>query len=66
MTAAPYASPTRRIVITGAVSALLWVLGLLALKEYGLGPAIFLLVLAAIAAIDCAQVVRRARRRRRR
>jgi hypothetical protein len=34
--------------------------------EYGLGPAVFLLALGAVAAVDLVQVVRRDARRRRR
>lgn len=64
MTAAPYASPTRRLVVTAAVSGLLLVLGVLALLEYGVGPALFLFALAAVGGVDLVQVVRRARRRR--
>ena len=64
MTATPYASPTRRIAVTGAVSALLLVLGVLALLEYGLGAALFLFALAAVGLVDLVQVVRRQARRR--
>ena len=66
MTAAPYASPTRRIVVTGAMSALLLVLGVLALLEYGAGPALFLFALAAVGVVDVVQVLRREARRRQR
>jgi hypothetical protein len=66
MTAAPHASPTRRIVVTAAVSALLLVLGVLALLEYGVGAALFLFVLAAVGLVDLVQVARREARRRRR
>jgi hypothetical protein len=66
MTAAPYASPTRRIVVTGALVLLFLVLGVWAALEYGLGPAVFLLALGAVAAVDLVQVVRRDARRRRR
>ena len=66
MTAAPYASPTRRIVVTAALSGLMLVLGVLALREYGVGAALFLLALAAVGLVDLVQVVRRDRRRRRR
>ena len=66
MTAAPYASPTRHLVVTGLVSALLVLLGVLALVEYGAGPSLFLFALAAVGAVDMAQVLRRDARRRRR
>lgn len=66
MTAAPYASPTRRIVVTAAVSTLLLVLGVLALVEYGAGAALFLFALGAVGLVDLVQVVRREQRRRRR
>ena len=66
MTAAPYASPTRRIVMTGALSGLLLVLGVLALLEYGVGAALFLFALAGVGLVDLVQVVRRDARRRRR
>lgn len=65
MTAAPHTSPTRRIVVTAALSALLLVLGVLALQEYGAGAAFFLFALAAVGLVDLAQVLRRDRRRRR-
>ncbi len=64
MTAAPYASPTRRIVVTAAMSALFLVLGVLALREYGAGPALFLFALALVGVVDLVQVVRRDARRR--
>ena len=66
MTAAPHASPTRRIVVTAAFSAAFLVLGVLALLEYGVGPALFLFALAAVGVVDLVQVVRREGRRRRR
>jgi hypothetical protein len=66
MTAAPYASPTRRLVVTGVVTALLLLLGVLALQEYGLGASLFLFALAAVGLVDMVQVVRRDARRRRR
>lgn len=66
MTAAPYASPTRRIAVTGALSTLLLVLGVLALIDYGLGAALFLFAVAAVGLVDLVQVVRRDTRRRRR
>ncbi len=66
MTVAPHASPGRRAVTTAAVSVLLLVLGLWALGEYGIGPALFLLALAAVGLVDLVQVVRREQRRRRR
>lgn len=65
MTATPYASPTRRIVVTAALSALLLVLGVLALLEYGAGAALFLFALAGVGLVDLVQVVRRQQRRRR-
>ncbi len=64
MTAAPYASPTRRIVVTAAMTGLFLVLGVFALVEYGLGPAVFLLALVGVGVVDLVQVVRRDRRRR--
>ena len=64
MTAAPYASPRRRIVVTALMTALLWLLGMLALAEYGAGPALFLFALASVGAVDLVQVVRRDGRRR--
>ena len=64
MTAAPYASPTRRIAVTGLLTGLLLVLGVLALVEYGAGAALFLFALAAIGLVDLVQVLRRERRRR--
>lgn len=64
MTAAPYASPTRRIVVTAVVSGLLLALGVLALVEFGVGAALFLFALAAVGVVDVVQVSRRAARRR--
>lgn len=64
MTAAPYASPMRRIVVTAVVSGLLLVLGVLALLEFGVGAALFLFALAAVGVVDLVQVSRRAARRR--
>ena len=64
MTVAPHASPRRRIVVTAALSALLLVLGVLALLEYGAGAALFLFALAAVGVVDLVQVVRREQRRR--
>ena len=64
MTTAPYASPTRRIVVTAVLSALLLVLGVLALVEYGVGAALFLFALAGIGLVDLVQVLRREKRRR--
>jgi hypothetical protein len=64
MTAAPHASPGRRIVVTAALSALLLVLGVLALREYGAGAALFLFALGAVGLVDLVQVVRREQRRR--
>jgi hypothetical protein len=64
MTVAPYASRTRRIVVTAVVSGLLLVLGVLALVEYGVGAALFLFALAAVGLVDLVQVVRRQQRRR--
>ena len=66
MTATPYASRSRRIVVTAVVSGLLLVLGVLALLEFGVGAALFLFALAAVGLFDLAQVVRRDARRRRR
>lgn len=66
MTAAPYASPTRRIAVTAAMTGLFLVLGVLALVEFGVGPALFLLALAAVGAVDLVQVVQRDRQRRQR
>lgn len=65
MTVAPFASPTRRIVVTTLLTGLLLVLGALALLEYGVGAALFLFALAAVGLVDLAQVVRREARRRR-
>ena len=64
MTVAPYASRTRRIVVTALLSVLLLVLGVLALVEYGVGAALFLFALAAIGVVDLVQVLRREKRRR--
>ena len=66
MTVSPYASRTRRIVVTALVSGLLLVLGVLALLDYGVGAALFLFALAAVGLVDLVQVVRREQRRRRR
>ena len=63
MTAAPYASRTRRLVVTGLLSGLLLVLGVLALVEYGVGAALFLFALASVGAVDLVQVLRREKRR---
>lgn len=65
MTAAPYASPTRRIAVTGLLTGLLLVVGVLALIEYGVGAAVFLFALAAVGAVDLVQVLRRDKRRSR-
>ena len=64
MTVAPYASPTRRITTTALLSALLLVLGVLALVQYGVGASLFLFALAAVGAVDLVQVLRREKRRR--
>ena len=64
MTVAPYASRTRRIVVTALLSALLLMLGVLALVEYGVGAALFLFALAVIGLVDLVQVLRREKRRR--
>jgi hypothetical protein len=64
MTAAPYASPTRRIAVSGLLSGLVLLLGVLALREYGAGPALFLFALAAVGALDVVQAVRGQKRRR--
>jgi hypothetical protein len=65
MTAAPYASPKRRVATTAFVCALLLGLGLMALEEFGLGPALFLFALVGVGVIDVVQVLRRDARRRR-
>ena len=59
MTVSPYASRTRRLVVTAVVSGLLLVLGVLALLEYGVGAALFLFALAAVGLVDLVQVFRR-------
>ena len=64
MTAAPYASPARRILVTALFCSAFLVMGVLALVEYGVGPALFLFALVAVGVVDLVQVVRRDRRRR--
>lgn len=64
MTVAPHRSPARRLALTAGCAVLLLVLGVLAQREYGLGPALFLYALAAVAAVDAVQVQRRAARRK--
>ncbi len=59
MTLAPSSSRSRRLAVTGLMTALLLQLGVLALAEYGLGPALFLFALAAVGAVDLVQVARR-------
>jgi hypothetical protein len=64
MTAAPYASPKRRIAVTAVVSVLLLGAGRPGADEFGIGAALLLFALAAVGLIDlaAAPAARRARR----
>jgi Flp pilus assembly protein TadB len=64
MTVAPNASPTRRLVLTALCAVAFLVFGVLVMQSFGVGPAIFLFVLAAVCVVDAVQVQRRAARKR--
>ena len=52
MTAAPYSPPTTRLAVVLGCTLLCLVLGVLALRAYGVGPSLFLFALAAVGLAD--------------
>ena len=61
MTVAPYSSSTTRLAAVLACTLLSLVLGVVALRAYGVGPSLFLFALAAVGLVDLALLQRRRR-----
>ena len=65
VTVAPYASTSRRLVLTLVCAAVFAGCGVLVLQSFGAGASIFLFALAAVCVVDAVQVQRRRARQAR-
>ena len=61
MTAAPYSPPIARLAAVLGCTLLCLVLGVLALRAYGVGPSLFLFALAGVGLVDLVVLQRRRR-----